>query len=390
LNTEVIIVGAGLAGILASLELKGRGIEVIVVDSSLPQANGEIGGFAKFSGAKFSLPPAGMGLLNVAKDTKVLWNAIKKAADYLGISLENYETSSDFTIENSIENLRKYESIVFSPNEIDQMLLGLEHKLKIEKIKLIKGKCNKIRKTKEGFSIKLESNSTSLEIKCNSVFYAGGRLGSGLLENLGAEQTNRKGLDVGVRIEFEDVEHLAKLRSHGPDAKIINNNSRTFCLNVPGEIYRYPYAHISVPGGVVSEGTRSNVGILYRNSEKKELLEGIMKRSMQLTCSELEKPYIATGDMLGSSKEILNFIFGHDITFKLEEFGEYLSDSGLINWEDKHFVHLPLIDWHWPTFAIENSFKTNISGLFCLGDSSGHARGLLQAAVSGILAVREY
>lgn len=51
---------------------------------------------------------------------------------------------------------------------------------------------------------------------------------------------------------------------------------------------------------------------------------------------------------------------------------------------------MPLLDWHWHTFATPSSHLTSLPGVYALGDSSGHARGLLQASVSGWLAAEEY
>ncbi|MEX0827554.1 MAG: hypothetical protein WD005_01240, partial [Haliea sp.] len=74
---------------------------------------------------------------------------------------------------------------------------------------------------------------------------------------------------------------------------------------------------------------------------------------------------------------------------QLEDFISQLSDASLVDLSLSHRMHFPLIDWHWPTYAKTGSAQTSEPRLYVAGDSAGHARGLLQAAVSGWLAAEE-
>lgn len=384
-----MVVGAGLAGLIAAIRLNQLGRDLILIDASLPQAQGKLGGFAKFSGAKFSLPPAGMGLLSVTKTEEALWEAIQSVSDILGLDFDRAERSQDRGV--NVDSLRGYDSLLLTPDEIDALIANLTGSLQSRDVPILKGQCTEIINDGENNSVLVEVSGKVLSIDCKAVFYAGGRLGEDSLINCGVTPTDVKGLDLGVRVEFPN-NGLAGLRGYGPDAKIIKGRCRTFCLNVPGEIYRYPYKSISVPGGIVAsdEVAMSNVGLLYRSEQKIELLDRVIKVGETLPKEILEKPFLAKSSIFGESEPLLKQLYGESVTGDLHEFGEYLGEQGLVDWEEEHFVHLPLIDWHWNTFSQEGTFRTNKKSIYCLGDSSGHARGLLQAAISGWLAAEEY
>lgn len=390
MEAKIAIVGAGLAGITAAIRLAELGYSSVVVDSSLPHAQGDIGGFAKFSGAKFSLPPAGMGLISITKSEEALWYAIRQVAVLHGLDFECFDKS----VERSDVDpcLRQYDSLVLDPHEIDELIQRAMRMMVDRNITLIQGVCTGILENSDGMQLSVSVGDELIEINSDVIFYAGGRLGTDLLLRAGIEVTDKKGIDVGVRIEFLDCSGLSKLRQLGPDAKIIKGNCRTFCLNLPGNIYRYPFGELSIPGGIVasSETNKANVGVLCRSSLKKDLLKNIVDVGMSVGRRALEKGYESSDTAFGDAISIMRDLYGKEIVDELQVFSEYLRSQELISWNIPHIVHLPLIDWHWATFSQEGTFKTNKENIYCLGDSSGHARGLLQAAVSGWLAAEEY
>ena len=217
-------------------------------------------------------------------------------------------------------------------------------------------------------------------------------MGSEILKDAGCKETHGKGLDVGIRMEFPDKRDLHALRNLGPDAKILSHGCRTFCLNVPGTIYRYPLGSIEIPGGIVANDAEpsGNVGLLFRCSDKRQILPFVLNRARQLLTHD-NRAIPVTGDFLGGETEdMLIALFGHDIVSKLNSFGAILEAKDLLDWNRPHVVHIPLLDWHWPTFSLPNTFSSSCPDLYVLGDSSGHARGLLQAAASGYIAALRF
>lgn len=398
IRSDVIILGGGLAGLLTAIKLSRANVQVTLIDNSLPEASGKLGGFASFSGAKFSLPPAGMGLLPLVGSEEALNEIIEEVLSELGLSQEATHTSSDYPIfplhqSESGYTYRKYQSVLLSPDGILDLLTLLKSKLP-SSCHVIRGSADDLARDGGDWMLNVSSQGQDeLTITAPSLFYAAGRLSSDLLINAGATPCTGKGLDVGVRFEMLSLSGLEGLRALGADAKIIINNCRTFCLNSPGLIYRYPFKSITIPGGVVADAavTNANVGVLLRLSDKQENLERIENRATKLYADIINASNaINHGPPFGELSSLINDLYGHEVSEEISQFCYELGRLGLINWSVPYKVHLPLIDWHWPTFSNANSHKTSLENVYAVGDSSGHARGLLQAALSGWIAAGEY
>jgi hypothetical protein len=394
-TAEVTILGGGLAGMLAAIRLGDVGKRVILIDHSLPNAASKLGGFAKFSGAKFSYPPAGMGLLPLAGSDVALENVIEEVLDVLGISHYQRSASSDVEVDPLAinENLRSYKSIVLTPTQIDDLVERLTNRV-LKNSTVIKGRLDTLTKFEGGWKVGLmpDDSENMFVISSKIVIYAAGRLASDVLRSAGATTRPGKGLDVGIRAEFLDKHGLTSLRAIGPDAKIIAGACRTFCLNSPGEIYYYEYNGVQIPGGVVAcpEVPTANVGILYRTSEKEKLLDKIWTVYAGEPNSIRAFSKVVRTGMPEFRGTVVERLLGTQAARELEEFCISLSDARLVDWEFPHQLHVPLVDWFWDVFCQGTSHKTSLDGVYAVGDSAGHARGLLQAAVSGWLAAEEY
>lgn len=390
MNYDVLIIGAGLAGLTAALRLAELGVKPALVDYPLPQAEGDVGGFAKFSGAKFSLPPAGMGLVPLAGGERNLLSTIGKVLKYLCLSEDQAEKSQDQSVTDQV-NLRSYQSILLSPEQVTSLVRNLEKTVKESSIPIYRGQCQKIYPSQDGTEATIQFQKEERILMSKKLVYAGGRLGTNVLKDAGVIPTQGKGIDVGIRVEFFSPEGLSSLRALGPDAKIIRGNCRTFCLNSPGEIYRYNFAHLQIPGGVVADkdATKSNVGLLLRLENKDQVIKRIIEKSKKLEKKIINNGIRVESGILGSAKPILDQIIGEENRRNLEDFSYYLQDQKLIDWRFPHDIHLPLIDWHWDTFSQQVSFRTSEPAIYCIGDASGHARGLLQAAISGYLVAED-
>jgi hypothetical protein len=386
---DVAIIGGGFAGIAAALRFSEAGFKTALFDHANPAAKGELGGFAKFSGAKFSLLPAGQGLIEPAGGLANLTNTINRVLVALHISEGSAQQSydNDAVMDGQNLALRSYRSILFLPNEIDTLVAILTREIE-ERVSLFRAAVTQLYASEGSFDIIDGDGNLTL---ARNLLYAGGRAGGSLLASLGAVPQEGKGIDLGVRVEFENRNALARLRDLGPDAKIISGSCRTFCLNVPGKIYRYPYHNFSIPGGIVADTAHAaaNVGVLVRCPDKYGTLRGVLDRISEVDPDELTSSLPSISSGLGTQRRVISHIYGEPTTLALDRFFDLLGAKGLVNWSQEYRVHIPLLDWHWDTYALPSSHATSIKSLYVAGDSAGHARGLLQAAVSGWLAAEE-
>ncbi len=382
---HIVVIGGGLAGTLAALRLSRDCDNVTVIDESVPAANGRLGGFAEFSGAKFSMLPAGQGLIRVAGSASRVQAVSREVLNELGLddlcaaSMKNpfYEASDGLS-------LRSYESILVSPTRMAALLSRLTERLG-KLVSLENGRVVFLSKISRGW---ITSLSNGRSMVADAVIYAGGRTGGNLLELAGAKPQVGKGIDVGVRMNFPDGAGLARLRRMGADAKFLSGRCRTFCLNHPGNVYRYPFDGYSIPGGVVAGPSvqSANVGILLRLGEKARVLQSTREVVEANLLTGYDVGALTRTCGLADKNALVNQAWGSEVVEELEAFLDLLATDGLVDWSVPHEVLWPLLDWHWPVFALPNSFRTTQERLYVAGDSAGHARGLLQAAVAGWLA----
>lgn len=387
---DQIIVGGGLGGLTSAYVLAAKGKNVVLIDRSLPDANGALGGFTKFSGAKFSLLPAGQGLIPVAGTVEKLQEVTRQVLQFFGIENKRASETRDDLADTPIAGggvIRKYESIVLTPREIEHAIELISHRVG-GSVHIIDAEVSELRRTDSQWI----AVGTGGEIaRAPFVIFAAGRTGGSLLRRAGATPQKGKGIDVGIRIEFLDRDALLPLRERGPDAKILMGRTRTFCLNHPGIVHRYPFHDISIPGGIVAEHhhPRANVGILTRVAEKQAVLDTLLLHIRTLPKAAYEDATLVRGVTLHDKVSMITAAYGSSVAEELQSFVEMLNKLGLMDCEREHKIHFPLLDWHWDTFGIGSTHQTDQPGLFVAGDSAGHARGLLQAGVSGWLAAHE-
>ncbi|MCW2286682.1 hypothetical protein M2323_004451 [Rhodoblastus acidophilus] len=379
-----------MAGLMAAAQAEALGVTPLLIDNGIQGAHQGLGGFAPFSGAKFSLFPAGRGLSPlVGGDGELIRRYAKICREFTQIGLSEFNVSDRQIAGQETEMAvglahRNYHSILLSPRRIDALLAALTRRLK--RTRIIRARAKQIAiKTESRIIAVLESG----EIVCGRSFIiAAGRLGGELLTMAGVTETHGKGIEIGVRFGFDTRSPVANLRKLGPDAKFMADGTRTFCLNSPGKIFHYPGLGFSLPGGIVAEADwpQSNVGILCRLPNRKVELERLLQ-------------FAPTGKLeafsFNGSKTDLEWtahaadLLGPDVVSRINSFIHTLVESGLIDLPSRYRVHYPLLDWHWPVFSLTDRLATAAPRIFAAGDSSGHARGLMQAALTGELAVEE-
>ena len=387
---EVAIVGGGLAGLMAAARAETLGASVVLIDASVVSTAGSLGGFAPFSGAKFSLFPAGTGIGPIVGGDDALIARYRQVCTIIAaLGFPRFEVTDRQLMgaESSTKqdlSYRRYHSILLSTLEMTSLVSALSARLSHTKV--VRANATHIAVSGGApFEIQLGTRDV---IVGKTLIMAAGRLGSGLLEAASVPQTSGKGIDIGVRLAFDDRVSVAGLRELGPDAKFMAAGVRTFCLNSPGRIFHYPGLGYSLPGGVVAEADwpESNVGVLCRLPDRAAFLREFSRQTPPLGALPLSQP--GSGLDLGWSESSRKSI-GEQVAKRIDEFVVKLENSGLVKLPNRYVVHYPLLDWYWPVFSLPGRLTTAVPGLFATGDASGHARGLMQAAVMGILAAEE-
>lgn len=387
---DVLIMGGGLAGLMAAEMAERLGASAALIDAGVPGTEGGLGGFAPFSGAKFSLFPAGTGIAPIVGGKDALIERYRQAcASFAALGFSQFEISDlqlagEETAVDCELSYRRYHSILLAPTEMNSLLSVLVERLSTTAI---------VRATVTGLDV---SSSGKIEVLlANGMRVAGkhlvvatGRLGAQLLLAAGVPQTSGKGIDVGIRLAFRDRGPLAGLRNLGPDAKFMADGVRTFCLNSPGRIFHYPGMGFSLPGGIVADPdwAESNVGILCRLADREGVLTELHRHAPPVEAPPLEQE--GNGVDLGWSASSQGIV-GEKVVRQINAFVAKLVHSGLVALPPFYVVHYPLLDWYWPVFSRPGRLATGIPGIVAAGDISGHARGLMQAAVMGSLAVEE-
>ena len=225
---EFIIIGGGLSELVAAHVLSQRGAEVTLLDRSLPDGNGLLGGFTGFSGAKFSLPPAGQGLIPAAGSLERLQEAIADVMRLLDIRSRVESGAEDASADEPLAGsgaIRRYRTIVLTPLEIARTIEVVSRHVR-ESLHVIEAEATNSA-AMVGIGSLLAATESSHEPDPCCLQLGGPEDRSFAMP---APRQEGKGVDLGVRVEFLDRRALQPLREHGPDAKILMGRTRTFCL----------------------------------------------------------------------------------------------------------------------------------------------------------------
>lgn len=456
MKKDVVIVGAGPAGIFTALEMlkKGTKKKILIVekgsaieDRRCPKSITKkcvnckpychittgFSGAGAFSDGKLSLSH------EVGGDLPQLIGEIKaqEMIDYTdGIYLE-------FGADTHIEGINKTEEVreirrkaiqaglklVDCPirhlgtEKAQEIYLAIERHLIENGVEILFGcECTDLLlEGKECRGVSITDGKKELTVEAGDVVIATGRRGANWLENLCAEHgiAHVPGtVDIGVRIELRN-EIMEKVNNVLYESKLIGypkpfkNKVRTFCQN---------------PGGFVSQENYDNDLAVVNGHSYKELKSD--NTNLAILCShnfnepfnqpiEYAQKIGELTNMLGD-KHILVQRFGDILDGKRtwpEELGRsnirptlpdavagditaampYRAMTNIINFIEavdhaipgfasiETLLYSPELKFYSNRVKMDEDFNTNISGLYCLGDSSGWTRGLMMASMMGVL-----
>lgn len=460
MKKDVVIVGAGPAGIFTALELirKGSGKSILIIEKGRSVENRKcpksvtkhcmnckpychitsgFSGAGAFSDGKLSLSSEVGGDLprlvgdNLAQETIEYTDSI-----YLDFGADTHVegiSNDDEVKKIRLRAIRAGLKLVDCPIRhmgtekaqniylsIEKYLLehGVEIMFGTECVGLVleNGKCRGVR---------IASPEGEREIAADYTVVATGRRGADWLEKICAENdiAHEPGtVDIGVRVEVRN-EVMETVNRVLYESKLIGyphpfkNKVRTFCQN---------------PGGFVSQENYDNDLAVVNGHSYKELKSS--NTNLAILCSHnFNVPFnqpIAYAQKVGELTNMLGA--GHIL---VQRFGDIL--DGKRTWEkelsqsnvrptlpdavagditaampyrammniinfikavdevvpgfasEETLLYSPELKFYSNRVKMDSDFNTSVSGLYCLGDSSGWTRGLMMASVMGVLMGRK-
>ncbi|MFP4547067.1 MAG: NAD(P)/FAD-dependent oxidoreductase [Fidelibacterota bacterium] len=431
---DVIIIGSGPAGMFAAEELAGKDISVLIIERGDEPAlredmNYGIGGAGTFSDGKLNLTskiggnPASFGRTEDEIETMIqkvddVFTAVGAKGGYSGLNDKG-----------SMELKRKAHSVGVEFIYGKQRHIGTDvlhiiidnfyKKLAAEKnITFLKNeKVVNIAGSPQAFVITTEKK----EYTGKNVIAAPGRAGSYWLR----EQVKHIGvttaygpIDVGIRVEFPyeiydkiaDVMYDAKFRLY---SKSFDDLVRTFCTNPRGYIVKEKYDEFVLVNGHAkrdSKTVNTNFALLSRVSLTNPVEDStsygrdmarmamtigggkpIIQRLSDLlngrrsTWGRLNKSAIAP-TLTDVTPGDIGMVFPHRIVRNLIEGITVLDEiiGGLLS--NNTLLYAPEIKFYDTNYKVTSEMETTCDNFFVAGDASGHSRGIVYAAVTGMVA----
>ena len=456
MKTDVLIIGAGPAGIFTAVEMlrlgsrrhitiieKGHDIEhrhcpkaeVGQCVSCKPYCNITTGfsGAGAFSDGKLSLSPEVGGNLpsligdEVARETIRYTDSI-----YLEYGADDHVEGLGQSEE--VKEIRKRAikaglQLVDCPirhlgtERAQQLYLAIEHDLQSRGVEIRFGhQCLDL--VLDGQTCRgaiISDGKQTYEIEADDVVVATGRRGADWLEKLCADHgiAHEPGtVDIGVRVECRN-EVMEQVNKVLYESKLIGyphpfkNKVRTFCQNPGGYVSQENYDNdLAVVNGHSYKDRKSentNVAILVSHNFSVPFNQPIAyaQKVGELT-NMLANGHILVqrfGDILDGKrtweKELafsnvrptLPDAVAGDITAAMP----YRAMTNIINFiqavdtvvpgfaAPETLLYSPELKFYSNRVKMDETFRTNVAGLYCLGDSSGWTRGLMMASVMGVL-----
>ncbi len=432
---DVAVVGAGPAGLFAALELAGSGLSTVVLDKGLaPQERTSntcgVGGAGAYSDGKLNLTP------RIGGDPAAI-----------GCSVGELET----LIAHVDETFTRYGAPAQYSGEDPHALAELRKAASQAGVEFIAGRqrhigTGRIREVihamygdllRQGVQFRLGTAVETIEhrdglfrlavggktVEARFVLAAPGRVGAYWLREvaraLGVGPSFGP-LDVGVRVEFpaelydpiERVMYDAKLRVRTPT---YDDMVRTFCTNPRGFVVQEDHGEFVLVNGHAEndrESGNTNFALLVHIEltnpveDTTEYGRAIAKLATTIgggkpigqRLKDLSQGRRSTLDRIRRAAvqpTLQSFTPGdvsmalpHRVVVDLVEAVEVLdrlipglASEGTLLWA-------PEIKFYDTRYAVGPGMETALPGFFVAGDASGHSRGIVFAAVTGVLAAR--
>jgi uncharacterized protein len=432
------VIGLGPAGLGASLKLAGSSIagRVICIEAgteanlkfcSILEGKGcrfvkpcqiitGVGGSSLLSGGKVSLFPAGrsmtsiLGSEDITKDR--LSGSFRLFRQYVpllapDISVEQVKACELFFGGKGF-NFRYYDSFRYRQADLvsgyERMLndiasSGMSIRLNTRVVR--------IERLNEGFQVVATNDTQQIKFVTKRVILAVGRFGKSLLRDIDSDmhlESQPNTCDIGVRLEFPtsvwpDIDSCHK------DLKLHFLNARTFCVCKDGLLAPYRVDNVFLLEGHADPDMRTgftNLALTVRSGRisGEVVLADLERRLLPISkgkpIRQSLRSFLAQGGpdpeneshpssisywQSGNIKDCLPEDVYSEVHQAVEFFATQLLPQESYS---KVFVFAPEIDYYWPRFPLRPGFLSRKAGIYIIGDSAGHFRGILQAFCSGL------
>lgn len=433
MNYDVIIIGSGPAGLFAAYTLIEKGIRnVLIADRNKFPSGGLL------NDCKLNLTS------EIGMDLNDLFLTKSEADDYISYidkifldfdaSRDIYGTDSSLYAEWSKRAER---------NDV-QLIPAKQRHIGTDMSKQI---INKFRDYLESMGVsflldydvsEIRSNTASHTVSdgkeshtAGNLIIAPGRNGSKWLrevsESLGIEFTNGKRIDVGIRLEMKRESYPITDILYDPKFKIKTSYStevRTFCTNPGGRVRLEHYDQFKLINGDALKGSKTentNFALLNTIELTEPLTDPFVfgrliasmtnilgggkpviqrvgdfldeKRSKMSSFYDSDrwfdkvKPTLAAGSLVEPGD--IRMVYPYKIVKSLKEAMIKLNkifDNTVL--KEENLIYAPEIKFYSLSYNTDRNMMTNLRGIYVAGDGAGKSRGIVGAAISGIIAAK--
>jgi uncharacterized FAD-dependent dehydrogenase len=449
---DVIIIGAGPAGMFAAHELADKGLSIIIIEQGRDISKRKckmdlvsicthcepcdimsgVGGAGTYSDGTLNLrPDIGGDLSQFTKDTDAAWalvdyvdqvylkfGAPEKMNRPKGAEIEALKRSAASAGARFLDIPQRHIGSDRTPQLIEKFQRDLENsgiefmlETAVTDLVIISGRCAGV-VLKDGNLI--EARSTIL---------APGRIGATWVDELVKQHTIKAsyaGIDIGVRVEvpaiiMEPVTTINRDPKFHIFSRKYDDFVRTFCTNHHGFVVKEEYEGFIATNGHSmkdSESENTNFAFLVR-VELTHPIENTTRygrsvaklattigggRPVLQRMGDLRRGRRSTSErilrnpVVNTLKDVtpgdISMAMPHRIVMDIIEGLEVLNEIIPGVASDSTLLYAPEIKFYSMHLDVDQNMMTNIKGLFAAGDGAGMSRDIINSSATGVLAAR--